>query len=88
MLEQWKTISNASNYEVSNLGNVRNKTTKYILKGRITKSGYLQVSIKLDETQKFTNQYIHRLVALYWIENPQQKKEVNHIDGNKENNND
>lgn len=87
MLEQWKTISNASNYEVSNLGNVRNKTTKYILKGRITKSGYLQVSIKLDETQKFTNQYIHRLVALYWIENPQQKKEVNHIDGNKENNN-
>ena len=87
MLEQWKTISNASNYEVSNLGNVRNKTTKYILKGRITKSGYLQVSIKLDETQKFTNQYIHRLVALYWIGNPQQKKEVNHIDGNKENNN-
>ena len=87
MLEQWKTILNASNYEVSNLGNVRNKTTKHILKGRLTKSGYFQVCVKLDETQKFTNQYIHRLVALYWIENPQQKKEVNHIDGNKENNN-
>ena len=33
MLEQWKTISNASNYEVSNLGNVRNKTAKLILSG-------------------------------------------------------
>lgn len=86
MHEYWKTIIEASNYEISNLGNVRNRTTTKILKGRLSKSGYLQVSIKLDETQKFTNKYIHRLVATYWIENVENKREVNHIDGNKENN--
>lgn len=86
MVEQWKEITEANNYEISNLGNVRNKTTKKILKGRLSKSGYLQVSIKLNETQKFSNRYIHRLVAFYWIDNPENKKEVNHIDGNKENN--
>ena len=86
MLEQWKEIMEASNYEISNLGRVRNKTTKKILKGRLSKSGYLQVSVKLNETQKFSNRYIHRLVAIYWIENPENKREVNHIDGDKENN--
>ena len=86
MLEKWKTIEEANGYEVSNLGNIRNKTTKRILKGRFSKSGYLQVSIKLNDTQKFSNRYIHRLVATYWINNSENKKEVNHIDGNKENN--
>lgn len=86
MLEKWKTIEEANGYEVSNLGNVRNKTTQKILKGRLSKSGYLQVSVKLNETQKFSNRYIHRLVAIHWINNPENKKEVNHIDGNKENN--
>lgn len=87
MLEQWKKIIEADNYEISNFGNVRNKTTKQVLKGRITKGGYLQVSIKLNETQKFSNRYIHRLVAQHWIKNNENKKEVNHKDGNKENNN-
>lgn len=86
MLEKWKTIEEANGYEVSNLGNVRNKITQKILKGRLSKSGYLQVSVKLNETQKFSNRYIHRLVAIHWINNPENKKEVNHIDGNKENN--
>ena len=87
MLEQWKEIIEASNYEISNLGRVRNKPTKKILKGRLSKSGYLQVSVKLNETQKFSNRYIHRLVAIYWIENPENKREVNHKDGDKLNNN-
>ena len=82
----WKTIPEASNYEVSDLGEVRNKTTKQILKGRLSKSGYLQVSIKIDAKQKFCNRYIHRLVALCFIENTYNKKEVNHIDRNKTNN--
>ena len=86
MLEKWKIIEEANGYEISNLGNVRNRITQKILKGRFSKSGYLQVSVKLNETQKFSNRYIHRLVAIHWIENPENKKEVNHIDGNKENN--
>lgn len=85
-MEEWKTIAEASNYEISNLGNVRNVNTKKILKGRISKSGYYQVSVKIDATQNFCNRYIHRLVALYWIDNPENKREVNHKDGNKLNN--
>ena len=83
---EWRTITEASNYEVSTNGQVRNRTTKKILKGRLSKNGYLQVSIKIDSTQKFCNRYIHRLVALHFIQNPNNKREVNHIDGNKENN--
>ena len=87
MEEQWKVIDFASNYEVSNTGFVRNKTTKYILKGRETVNGYLQVSLKIDNENKFMNKYIHRLVAQFWLGNIDNKKEVNHIDGNKKNNN-
>ena len=83
---EWRSITEASNYEVSTNGQVRNRTTKKILKGRLSKNGYLQVSIKIDATQKFCNRYIHRLVALHFIQNPNNKREVNHIDGNKENN--
>lgn len=82
-MENWKVITESSNYEISNKGNVRNKTTGKILKGRISKSGYYQVSIKIDETNKFSNRYIHRLVAIYWIPNLENKREVNHINGNK-----
>ena len=81
-----ENYNRSRNYEVSTNGQVRNRTTKKILKGRLSKNGYLQVSIKIDATQKFCNRYIHRLVALHFIQNPNNKREVNHIDGNKENN--
>lgn len=85
-MELWKDINKASNYEVSNYGNIRNKTTQYVLKWRICKTGYYQVSIKFDDTGKFKNAYVHRLVAEAWIDNPSNKVSVNHIDGNKANN--
>lgn len=84
--EFWKSINGFSNYEVSNFGNVRNKTTEHVLKPRLCKNGYTQVSIKSDEKEKFINQYVHRLVAVAFIENPENKPEVNHKDGNKQNN--
>ena len=85
-MELWKTIAEATNYEISNTGFVRNKKTKQVLKGRITQSGYLQVSIKIDAENRFMNRYIHRLVAQYFLNNGKNKREVNHKDGNKKNN--
>lgn len=86
-MEQWKTIKEFDNYEISNEGRVRNKTTQYILKGRKSKSGYFQVSIKEEKSGKFKNQYIHRLVAIHFIDNKENKKEVNHKNGDKLDNN-
>lgn len=85
-MEIWKSIQEATNYEVSNLGNIKNSKTDYILKGRKSQSGYLQVSITMKDTLKAKNQYIHRLVAQYFIPNLENKREVNHKDGNKLNN--
>ena len=36
-MEKWTTIQEASNYEVSTYGNIRNKITQKILKGRLSK---------------------------------------------------
>jgi len=87
--KMWKDIENASNYEVSDNGEVRNKTTNYILKGRPTKRGYMQVSIRYDGEKNFINRYIHRLVAEAFLSDThtEEKDTVNHIDGDKSNNN-
>ena len=99
MEEIWKDIEEYKGlYQVSNLGNVRsldrlvkagynNKQNK---KGRrLTKlsnqKGYLVV--KLSKENHGKRILIHRLVAKAFIPNPENKPQVNHIDGNKENNN-
>ena len=79
MNELWKNIDIATNYEISNLGRVRNTKTGQILNPGVSGNGYKQVSIKFKDTNKFKKQYIHRLVAQYWLENPENKREVNHI---------
>lgn len=78
-MELWRIITEATNYEVSNLGNIRNTKSGRILNPGISGNGYRQVSLKIRETNKFEKRYIHRLVAQYWIDNPDNKREVNHI---------
>lgn len=78
ILEDWKTITFATNYEVSNLGNIRNKKSGQILNPGISGQGYKQVSLKFDDTGKFKKQYVHRLVAMMWLDNSENKREVNH----------
>lgn len=48
------------------------------LKPRLTKNGYARVYIREDATNKRKDIYIHRLVAQYFIPNPDNKKYVNH----------
>ena len=83
--EIWKRIPQSDKfYEVSNLGNVRNGTTKKILSPRPTPTGYLRVHISVGNGRK--DFYIHRLVAEAFIPNPNNYQVVNHLDNNPANN--
>lgn len=88
MEEVWINIKGCDGYQISSLGRV--KSTKYknekILSNR--KSGeYLGVSLYLGSNNAGHKRcYIHRLVAEHFIENPYNKNQINHKDGNKHNN--
>ena len=84
MEEIWKEVENYQNYEVSNLGNVRNKKTGRYLKPNITTCGYARARLYNKDGVKPI--MIHRLVASAFLSNPDNKPEVNHMDGNKVNN--
>ena len=78
MEELWKDIDIATNYAVSNLGKIKNMKTGQLLDPGISGNGYRQVSLKMKDTNTFRKQYVHRLVAMYWLPNPDNKREVNH----------
>jgi len=76
----WKTIDEYDNYEVNEEGHVRNVLTGRILKSAINSSGYYNCSLSKDcKQQSFP---IHRLIALYFISNPDNLPCVDHINGN------
>lgn len=86
-MEEWKDIEGYEGiYQISNLGNV--KSLKYHKEKRIksnkNRNGYLKIGLILNGKRKHIS--IHRLVAKAFIPNPNSLPEVNHIDGNKENN--
>jgi hypothetical protein len=83
-MEIWKDISGYGNYEVSNLANIRNKTTNYVFKSKSPKQRYIQILLPKNNQNKSCA--LHRLVAQEFVENLENKPYVNHIDGNKRNN--
>ena len=87
-LEIWKDLKDPSldypYYEVSNYGRVRNKSTKEIIKSRPIRYGYIHITLYFNGKRK--NYPIHRIVAMVFIPNPKNKPQVNHKDGDKQNN--
>ena len=79
-MEEWRIIKDFPNYSVSNFGNVKNNKTNRIMKLNV-KGGYYHISLNNDNCKKTLK--VHRLVALAFIENPENKPEVNHINKNK-----
>lgn len=83
----WCDIPNTDGkFEVSDTGLVRNKKTGKYRLPYINDNGYLIVGI-YDSQVKYSVQHrVHRLVAEAFLPNPENKRTVNHIDGNKLNN--
>lgn len=92
-MEEWVDIRGYEGYyQVSNMGGVRSLDVKRwngcgwfikrgrVLKSRLTKHGYCRVQLNGKD------KYVHRLVAEHFIDNPNNKPEVDHIDGDKSNN--
>lgn len=83
----WVDCVNHSEYEVSDTGKIRSKKKNIILNSRINSAGYEDVKIWDNKNRKHKHLRIHQEVAKAFIDNPNNKPEVNHIDGNKLNNN-
>lgn len=97
-MEKWAKIDGFKNYLISNHGRVKSisRKTKHS-DGKITthkerflklapnKKGYL--CVRINEGAKKKTLKPHRLVALAFIPNMENKPQVNHKDGNKNNNN-
>lgn len=88
--EIWKSVVGYEGlYKISNLGNgisiKRHGTNGGFLKKYTHKKGYIVYVLTKNSHKK--SFFAHRLVATAFIKNSLQKKEINHIDGNKKNNN-
>lgn len=93
----WKNIIDFEDtYEVSDLGVVRSKDRTCVdslgrkrlrmgkvLNPDIAQNGYYRVTLAKNGTK--VQKYLHRLIAEYFIPNPKNLPQVNHIDGNKVN---
>lgn len=96
--EEYKDIPGyEGKYQISNLGKIKSlpktwnttmaiRTSKErILKQSKDRKGYFKV-ILCKSPDEHKTERVHRLLAITFIENPDNKQYINHIDGNKENN--
>lgn len=83
--EQWVVAIGYQYYMISNFGRVYSFKHKKILKYDVHADNYLEVKLKRNDG-KFEHVKVHRLVARAFINNPEQKPIVHHIDCDPANN--
>lgn len=85
MTEFWKDIEFGNGrYSVSNFGNVKNNETGKLLLQFTQNSGYRLVHLYYNGKRKAST--VHRLVAIAFLNNTENKEQIDHIDCNKQNN--
>ena len=83
--EVWRNIKGYKDYQISNMGRVWNtKRNRYVIPTK-KPSGYEQVNMYANNGKR-KKEYVHRLVALAFIPNPNNLPQVNHIDRVRNNN--
>jgi hypothetical protein len=89
----WRDIEGYDGYEVSESGLIYSKPRKGFdgrrIGGKFLKYGKTVHGYQFVVLRKYgvsRNELVHRLVAKAFIDNPENKLEINHIDGDKENN--
>lgn len=91
MEEIWKDIEGYKGvYQISNIGRVKSMynhrgTPNRFLSPKLTQNAYNSVNLYKNKSQRTF--FIHQLVAKSFLPNPENKKGINHIDGNHLNNN-
>ena len=80
----WSKIKGFPNYSVSSTGEIRNDVSGKLKTPRKTRTGYYDVD--LYNGGKRSKLRVHRIVGETFIDNPDNKPQINHIDGNKLNN--
>jgi len=84
-MEYWERISSNKNaYYISTFGRVWSKNVGIIKLGK-NNGGYIILCISYNGIKK--TKLVHRLVAKAFIPNPKSKPQVNHINGNRQDNN-
>ena len=101
-MEEWRDIDGFIGlYQISNLGRVKSlaretpftnrwgqritRTRKeFIMRTKIQYNGYVCVTFRKNSKPHTIS--VHRLVAMAFIPNPENKPQIDHIDGNKQNN--
>ena len=84
-MEYWKFVYGYPHLIVSNTGKVRSLLLDREIKPFVSNRGYLRVALCKGKQHKYV--HVHRLVAEAFIPNPNGYTDVDHIDGNKLNNN-
>ena len=85
MVETYKKIEGFENYSVSDHGTVRNDNSGRVLKPCKTNDGYLRVGLVKNKIQYF--KLVHKLIAEAFLLNLKNRKCIDHIDNNRQNNN-